>query len=110
MKVRQGSDYEVTFSASHPDTGAPLNLTSGYSVLGKVGKTQYSEAPWLYEWNQGAGNVQLLNGSLKLKIPGAHSKVWAFERVFYSAKVINTVSLEEVVLAYGPLTIFRTLD
>lgn len=109
MKIIQGSDYEASFTVRNPDTQALLDLTSGYDILGKVGKRFFVDEMDLYTWDEPAGNVVKAVGSLKLRVPGSVSRLWTFRRVFYDVRILNTATNEEINVAHGPLTVTPTL-
>lgn len=110
MEICQGQDYEVTFTATDPATGQPMNLTSGYSLVGAVAKKYFGSNPPLYTWHTLDDTVDLLDGSVKIRVPGSDSKDWTWRRVFYDIKVLNNVTEQEIVVAYGPLTLTPTLS
>lgn len=109
MKIKQGSDYEVSFTANDPDTNVPIDLRTDFQVVGLVKKKFYDASSSLYGWNNLAGNVVLLNGSLIIKVPGADSVLWGFRRVWYDIRVRNTSSNKLTDISYGPLTVIPTI-
>jgi hypothetical protein len=110
MKVTQGSDYEATFSATDPETNLPLNLTTGYTVSGKVAKTPNNDETPLYSWPVGPTGLVKGNGSLTIKIPGSVSADWDFTNVYYGVKVVNDGNGGEVMGIRGPLSLTHTVE
>lgn len=110
MKVTQGSDYEAVFSVTDPDTNLPLNITTGYTVSGKIAKTPNNGETPLYTWPVGANGLVKGNGQLTVKIPGSISADWNFTHVYFGVKVVNDGSGGEVMGIRGPFTLVHTVE
>lgn len=109
MKVVQGSDYEVSFTATDPETQLPLNLTVGYTFVGKIAKTEF-DTTFLYEWPVSPMGIVPEVGRLVVRVPGSVSRTWEFERVVYAVQVINSVTGGEVMGIRGPLYVQPTVE
>jgi hypothetical protein len=109
MEVVQGQDYEVTFSATDPVTGTPLDLRSGFAFLGRVCKTTDNDSPDLYLFPTGPNGLDPQNGFLIVRVPGTISDDWEFERVVFGIKVTNIDDGREIIGIRGPLHVIQTV-
>lgn len=102
MEIVQGSDYEVVFSATDPETDVPLDIRTGFTFVGKICKTVYDDDDPLYTWPIGEDGFLPQNGSLVIRIPGDVSADWTFERVAFGIKVTNDADGREIIGIRGP--------
>ena len=109
MEVIQGQDYEVTFSASDPETDVPLDLRTGFTFVGRVCKTTDNDETSLYDFPVGNTGLYPQNGSLIVRIPGDVSDDWTFERVQFGIKVTNNEDGREIMGIRGPLHVTPTV-
>lgn len=108
LEVVQGSDFEASFTVEDPDTHNPLDLTSGYTISGKICKTTDNDETPLYTIPVSAQGLIPQNGHLILKIPGTVSKNWAFERVYYGIQVVNMSGGTDLGIR-GPFRVVQTV-
>jgi hypothetical protein len=109
MKVVQGSDYEATFSAKDPVTGAPIDIRTGFTFIGKICLTTDNDEAPLYSFPVGEDGLLPQNGSLVVRTPGDVSEDWTFERVVFGIRVLDTVDGRELMGIRGPCYVQPTV-
>ena len=109
MEIVQGQDYEVTFQASDPETGAPLDIRSGFTFSGIVSLTTNNQENPLYTFPVGDTGLLPQNGSLIVRVPGDISEDWTFERVVYGIRVFNNADGREIMGIRGLFRVIPTV-
>lgn len=109
MEIIQGQDYEVTFQATDPVTGTPLDIRTGFTFVGIICLTTNNDESPLYTFPLSESGLVPQNGSLIVRIPGDISYNWEFERVVYGIRVVNDDDGREIMGIRGPFRVIPTV-
>jgi hypothetical protein len=109
MVIVQGEDFEAIFSATDPETDAPLDIRTGFTFVGAICKTTNNDEVPLYIFPVDETGLVPQNGSLIVRIPGDVSAEWDFERVVFGIRVNNDDDGREIMGIRGPCYVKPTV-
>lgn len=107
--IPQGTDWQRNYPVTDPDTDLPMNVST-WTLRGQIRQTPEASAV-LYDWNSGAGNVVLGNGTVAIKVPAATSAAWAWidSGAWYDLELVEPVGSRVQRLAKGSVTVTREI-
>lgn len=104
LVVPKGATWRRKWELTDPDSGEPIDLSSGYVARGQV-RPWYGSTTVLHEWSAAESNIELrANGEVEITVAGSDSSAWAFWEGVYDIEIVGPDS-EPVRIAAGTIAV-----